>query len=312
VGTRFSGTGLSTRAGKRGQFVAGATVGKGVGLLAVLLLMVLVLVPASASAEPLCTDTWTGPAEGEWQTESDWSTGKVPTSASVACIGAEKTVNIPNSSFQVGVLLDKGALVIQGGASLEVTNALEASSIHSLTLSHGTLTGIAQVDVTSSFSAGGYSALSGSGGVIIESGATGTISSAMYLSTATLKNTGTLTISGSGYIQGEGHGVVTNSGTLYVNREGEGLEGREATLVNTGAVKKTEGARTTIIGMVVENESSITTTVGMTQRLHSFSASIRLRALPGHPIHTQTITPSPTPIRRGLSLGYRVRRRRPK
>lgn len=34
------------------------------------------VLPATASAEPLCTDSWTGPVEGSWQTASNWSKKK--------------------------------------------------------------------------------------------------------------------------------------------------------------------------------------------------------------------------------------------
>ena len=58
----------------------------------VVLTAVLSVTAGSAAAEPLCTTTWTGPAEGaEWSTGEDWS-GGVPTSTSVACVGTGKTV----------------------------------------------------------------------------------------------------------------------------------------------------------------------------------------------------------------------------
>jgi hypothetical protein len=102
------------------------------------LLVMLVLVPASASAEPLCTDTWTGPAEGNWTTAEDWSSG-VPTSSSVVCIAAGKTVKVTEGVHQAGVIEDKGGLWVYFG-TLEVTNALEASSVAGLTMQGATLT----------------------------------------------------------------------------------------------------------------------------------------------------------------------------
>jgi hypothetical protein len=114
-------------------------------------LVVLALAPAGASAEPLCTDTWTGPSEGAWQTASSWSTGGVPGSSDVACIGVGKTVVVAEGADLTGVLKDEGALVIAGG-SLELANALEASSVSALTIEGGALTGTAALDVSSSFS----------------------------------------------------------------------------------------------------------------------------------------------------------------
>ncbi len=263
-GMRFGRTSLVARAHGPGRIAIGR-LWRSVGLLAVLLVGVLALVPAGASAEPLCTDTWTGPAEGEWTTAEDWSTGKVPTSTSVACIGEGKTVDVPSGTFQTGVLEGKGGVVLSGGrfSSLEVASALEASNIHSLNTGSGSL-GIAdQLEVTGSFSGSGGGTLSGSGTIVIGSGATGTVSSSsLSLVGATLKNVGTFTISGSGSISASSNGVFANSGTLYLSREGEDFEGAEGKLVNTGTVKKTEGSGTTIVGIVVENESSLTTTAG--------------------------------------------------
>ena len=63
--------------------------------------------------------SWTGPAEGSWTTAEDWSTGIVPTSTDVACIGAGKTVDVTVGTNQTGVVQGEGTLVISGG-SLEV------------------------------------------------------------------------------------------------------------------------------------------------------------------------------------------------
>ena len=145
-GMRFGGTRLigGRRWGLRAKLGL-----RGVGVLAVLLLA-LALAPAGASAESLCTDNFTGASEGTWQTASNWSTGKVPTSSDVACVGSAKTVKVSSGSQVAGVLQGEGAVVISGG-SLELTNTLEASSIRALVLSSGgTLTGAATVKVTGS------------------------------------------------------------------------------------------------------------------------------------------------------------------
>ena len=79
-----------------------------VGLCALLVLVLaFCVVPAIASAEPLCTDSWAGPSEGEWTTAGDWSTGEVPGSASVACIASGKIVSISGGSNLVGVVEDE-------------------------------------------------------------------------------------------------------------------------------------------------------------------------------------------------------------
>jgi hypothetical protein len=105
---------------------------RSVGLVVVLLvLLVLLVAPASALAEPLCTDTWVGPSEGPWQTASDWSTGKVPSSSDVACIGSGKTVKMLEGTNQAGVVQGEGTLAVLGG-TLEVSSVLEPSVIRAL------------------------------------------------------------------------------------------------------------------------------------------------------------------------------------
>ena len=84
------------------------------------LLVLAVAVPAVASAEPLCTDKWEGPAEGEWRTPSDWSTGKVPSSSDVACIGSGKTVKVFESPNQANVVEGKGHLWSRAGWKSQV------------------------------------------------------------------------------------------------------------------------------------------------------------------------------------------------
>lgn len=139
---------MRSASGSWGQRTASAwTV---VGFLLVLL-VALAMVPAGASAEPLCTDKWTGGSSGSWQTASNWSTGKVPTSADVACVGVGVTVEVSGGANAAGVLADEGTLVLRGG-SLELASALEESTVHALTASGGTLKGAAKLGVSSSLS----------------------------------------------------------------------------------------------------------------------------------------------------------------
>src|SRR5258708_16807837 len=91
--------------------------------------------PIAASAESLCTDTWTGPAEGSWLTGSNWSGGHVPDSTDVACIGAEKVAVVGSGVNQVGVVQGAGGRAITRGA-LDIENALEASLVGSVKMTH--------------------------------------------------------------------------------------------------------------------------------------------------------------------------------
>jgi YD repeat-containing protein len=246
---------------------------KGIGSLTMMLVAILSIAPASASAEPLCTDTWTGASEGTWQTATNWSTGKVPSSTDVACIGAGYTVNVTAGTNQAGVIEDKGTLGVLGGL-LEVLSTLEASSIANLSVENGAeLTGSAEVDVTGTFTGGSYGVLAGTGSTVIESGATGTVTptggEGLYLEERTLRNAGTLTIGEGSGLGGSHKAHLVNSGTLILNgsgrNENHGLiaSSGEAFFTNAGTVKKTEGTKEpTPVEFEMVNEGTVTVTAG--------------------------------------------------
>lgn len=243
--------------------------------LAAVLGAVFALVPASAWAEPLCTDTWTGPAEGTWQTAADWSTEHVPTSSDIACMGSGKTVKVTAGTDQASVVQGEGALVISGG-SLELTNSLveEASRIHSLILEGGTLTGAATLNVSEAFTWTGGT-MSGSGATVLESGASGSINPGSGVSVAltarTLSNDGDLTWS-SGSVEGRSSAEIDNNGTLIANADASGSEwwehgllkgdGSAVWLHNTGTVKKTAGSLFTQIQFQIDNEGAVEAKTG--------------------------------------------------
>jgi hypothetical protein len=185
-----------------GKLGAGARAALRIGVLVALLAAVLAIGPASASAEPLCTDTWIGPSEGSWGTAKDWSTGALPTSTEVACIGAGDTISVTEGT--TGVLEAKGTVVIPAG-KLEVANALETSNVASLTVSGGILEGAGTVDVSGSMS---WSAgeLAGSGSTVILPGVSAVLegSEHRHLGGHLLVNEGTMTLSGGHLSLAEG------------------------------------------------------------------------------------------------------------
>ncbi|MGH2854674.1 MAG: hypothetical protein ACRDLF_10865, partial [Solirubrobacteraceae bacterium] len=226
-------------------------------MMASLLVLALVMAPASALAEPLCTDTWTGPSEGTWQTTSDWSTGSVPAPSDVACIGAGKTVSVTEGTDATGVLADEGALVITGG-SIELASALEASSVKELTIEGGTLTGVATLDVTSSLS-WSSGTMSGPGSTVLKPGVSASLSteSNKFLATRSLVNEGTLTFSQGEIWMSEG-AKIRNEAVLKANSESSiGSGGSESSIVNTGTVEKTAGTGGTTIEPNFENLGAV-------------------------------------------------------
>ena len=236
------------------------------GLALLVVLSMLVLVPADAAAEPLCTDTWAGGSSGSWQTTSNWSTGKVPTSADVACVGAGVTVEVSSGANAAGVLEDKGTLVLSGG-SLELASVFEESTVYALTVSGGTLKGAARLGVSSSLSWKKEGTMEGSGSTVLEAAASGSIDAdSVNLSERRFVSEGTLTLT-AGPIELENGAVLSNTGTFYLNDNeracGEcystGLYNGSGSgsFVNTGVVEKAEGTEEVGLGVDTENLGTI-------------------------------------------------------
>ena len=234
----------------------------------VALLAALAVAPAYASAEPLCTDSWTGPNEGTWQTASSWSTGKVPASSDVACIEAGKTVKVTEGTNHTGVLEDKGTILITGG-ELELANALEASSAGALKITGGWLVGGGSVNISGSLVLEGGQ-MRGSGSTTLESGGTGTIKapSGTSLVERVFVNDGVTTLSEGQIAMSEG-AKIKNKGTFAANSEGAEfqiyvLSGSifAPVITNSGTFQKAAGSGTTNVEVPFENEGTTKATSG--------------------------------------------------
>jgi RHS repeat-associated protein len=229
----------------------------------VVLLVALAVVPAGASAESVCTDTWTRPSEGEWQVASDWSSGKVPSSSDVACVGSGATVTITGGSDVAGVLQGEGGVAVSAG-SLELTNTLEGSTIRTLSLSGGTLTGAGTLKVSVLLSWTGGT-MSGSGTTVLPSSATGSKegSGEVFLAQRMLVNEGTFTLS-KGLIRMREGAEVKNTGTFVANAGGTVLaagEGAASLFLNTGTLQKTSSGET-YVGVDFENQGTVNALTG--------------------------------------------------
>jgi RHS repeat-associated protein len=222
--------------------------------------------PAAASAEPLCSDTWTGPSEGEWQTPGDWSKKTVPKSSDIACIGSGKTVTV-TATAQSGVVQGEGTVVLSS-STLTVSNSGEPSVIGSLTVSGGTLAGAATVEVTSAlnWTAG---QMTGAGTTVIGSKASGTIYAATGYVTAseghTIVNNGTTTLSGGVGLSLANGSILSNVGTFVASSTAEtelGFSGSGATVRNTGLFEKTGGATVGKVEPTFENKGTTKVATG--------------------------------------------------
>jgi RHS repeat-associated protein len=230
------------------------------------------IVPSAASAESLCTNTWTGPSEGSWLTAADWSAAHVPTSTDVACIGSGKTVKVTEATNQTGVLQGEGTLTIIGG-SLEVVNALEGSTIQGLNIGGGTLKGAATLIVSGAFSLSGQGSIAGLGKTVLRPSVSGSISGEGLLSERALLNEGTLTLEAGELFMSNG-AQLQNAGTFDANAEGPpgtkniavGAGSTSAPLiVNTGTFAKTQGGGTNVtqVAVAIENHATVHAQVGI-------------------------------------------------
>jgi hypothetical protein len=206
-----------------GRCSASAYVRKVFGLV-VLLVGCAALFSPVASAESLCTDSWVGPAEGEWSETASWSAGWVPTSTDVACIGAGKTVKVTGGAGAVtGVVQGAGTLIVQA-SSLEIASSLEPSVISSFTQTGGTLTGAGSLQASSSLS-WTRGTMAGSGQTVVKAGAVAILSSGenKFLATRTITNEGTMTLSEGQFWMSSG-ARLDNVGTFQI-RSTRGFRG---------------------------------------------------------------------------------------
>jgi hypothetical protein len=232
------------------------------------LALLLIVGSSAARAESLCTDTWTGPSEGAWETASDWSGGVVPSSSDTACIGVGKRVHVASGSQRAAVVQGEGTLEVWSG-SLELASAFEISRVHGFVMYGGTLMGIGTLEVSSSFEWRMEGTLAGAGSLVIASSATGTVYRPEYgfyehllerdlvidgalienASTSivaaegiTITNRGTFVGVGSGIRLGSGTPTFVNEGTLEVaTPESSDPFRMEVNFDNEGAVKVESG-----------------------------------------------------------------------
>jgi RHS repeat-associated protein len=227
---------------------------------------VVLVLAAGVSAEPTCTNTWTGATEGTWQTATNWSLGHVPTSSEVACIGSGKTVKATEGTNQAGVVEGEGTLLVTGG-TFEVASTTESGVIHSFTLQNATLTGSGTVKVSSSFTFS-QATMSGSGSTVVQSGGAATINNGNTITARSLVNEGTTTLvkeNAATVTLSEG-AQIKNAGTFNANAESGSQQIKAGTgtssIVNSGTFQKAEGTGITNVAVSVENTGTVKSQTG--------------------------------------------------
>jgi hypothetical protein len=227
--------------------------------------------------ESICTDTWEGPSEGEWQEAENWSNGAVPTASDVACLPAGSNVVSGLASDRVGVLRDEGELTFYSG-SLEVMSTSELSTVATLNLYNDNpdIAGPGTLQVTGHLE-WVVGEMLGSGRTVIGPSATATLGLTPYTGVVkerTLVNEGTLTFS-QGELSMYKGALLENDGTFADNSQScehcEGvpgqiyaLSGSGATpmIVNVGTFEKTQGTGTGTVAVNFGNEGTVSALTG--------------------------------------------------
>jgi len=220
---------------------------------------------SQAGSLPPCTDTWTATGGGNWSTPSDWSTGLVPGSASVACIGGSGTFTVivdgaPSvGSVELGGGTGVQTLAVQadnGNGSLSLGSA-------STVLANGILE-MAPTGNGSAFLNGTGSLTVASGGTLQTYGASGSNVSFLRVP-ITNQAGGTLAIGPGGpagtAVQDAGT-LTSNAGTIQVTNGGTLTVSSGSTLTNTGVLGVTVGGSAggvTGPGIALGGELQVTT-----------------------------------------------------
>ncbi len=240
--------------------------------------------PAGSLAGATCTDDWTGGGSGSWSVAENWSAG-VPGSSDVVCIGSGATVHVSESET-AGSIQGEGAVLLSGG-KLELQSTSNTSEIAGLSLTGGTLAIAGELKVGGSFSSSSNATVSGSGRLVVESGATATVDSSacslLTLSGVTFVNEGTVTLGASGGQSGqldmEGGAQLQNAGTFNADSYANGcVPGGNAAAIqnngygstpaasNTGTFNVNVGAsNTTAVSVPFSNQGTVTVQTGTMQ-----------------------------------------------
>ncbi len=251
---------------------------------ALLLGLAVAAVPQSASGLPGgCTTTWQGGNGGNWNVAANWNHG-LPTSGSVACIGAGGSAVLGSGEVHVAKLHIDGGLTVQG-ASLFVDSAdgSEWSSGSQVTVDHGTVGGTGHIFVHGvvHFSGGSVLTSAPGGPGTVWPGQHGTLDipgdGQVFIddSSLSLRTRYTIGIFGELVVQSDGlvtadwgtMTTVVQGGLLELNGAGGYYQGSPVSgqslgdLVNAGLIAKTGGGTTSIVEAAYNQTSTGTTEV---------------------------------------------------
>ena len=230
----------------------------------------------SAAAAPACTITWDGgavPASTAWATAANWSGDTLPGAADHVCIPAGATVVHSTGTTSILSLQSQGALTLSGGTlSLTDTTVGNESNAVSIVQSGGTLDGAATLIVSSSYQ-WSFGTQTGAGETRIGVGATltRTGASTVALTQRTLRNGGTVAVTGTGAIQAGNRGADRERGRGDVRPAGrqQHVPRRRAgaRFENAGTLRKSGGAATSTIAVELDNDGAVEASSGTRRAL---------------------------------------------
>jgi large repetitive protein len=145
----------------------------------------------SVSADPTCTDTWTGADSSDWDDPGNWSTSQVPGASDWACVpaGAGNEPVVVSDSENVSGFTDGGSLQVDGPLALWGT---QQSAVSGTLTVDGTLTLQDAIAVTGTLDLNAGE-VSGPGTVAIAGGAAWTVEGG-EIDNGEVVNNGTTTV----------------------------------------------------------------------------------------------------------------------
>jgi fibronectin-binding autotransporter adhesin len=197
-------------------------------------------IPA-ASAQPTCTDSWTGTAgDGMWTTGANWNAG-VPSGSSVACIQLAGTYTVTISGSASAAVLELGAT--SGTQTLDISGASTQS-----TLSLATATGsdIAGHGILELDNGSGSTLLTGGNGVTLVNDGTfetlgGSATNDYLRVNLTNDSDGTVNISGASTLQ-DSSTTTTNKGAFTLSSGGSLALSGSSNFTDSGGTLADKGA----------------------------------------------------------------------
>ena len=214
-------------------------------------------VATTPSGAGTCTISWASASSGSWETATNWSPQRVPTSSDVVCIGGttsytvDMTASASISSLQLG-----------GTSGTQTLNVDGTSTSVSLSFGASTTSTVASTGVLAmTSSTSGYSELSGPTTSVLTNSGSLTTSSASgadpcYIETPlTNQSGGTVTI-GAPDTRQDDSTTTTNSGTFTVASTGHYA-------VSGGGFTDASGAALTLTGTMIQNGGTFTQSGGI-------------------------------------------------